>query len=116
MEVATSIEKITVEDFKKMYFIDTDDAPHLELMEGQIIQRSSPSPLHQRILRKLMVLLDLHVNTNNLGEIFCSPIDVLLDNYNQLIPDLLFISNEQKKIVTKDGINCTSTPLVKVPL
>ena len=104
METLTNTEKISVDDFKKMYFIETDDAPHLELMEGQIVQKSSPSPFHQRISRKILKLIDNYVVSNDLGEVFYSPIDVILDSYNLLQPDLLFISNEQKNIVSKDGI------------
>jgi len=103
MEATQSVDKITVETFRGMYLEDTD-THYYELMEGEVVKRSAPAIIHQRILRKLLVAINSFVESTKAGEIFCAPIDVLLDNYNLLQPDLVFISNVQKNIITNFGI------------
>ncbi len=52
------------------------------------------------------------------GELFCTPLDVTLDNRNVLQPDLLFISSTRKHIVLKDRIDgpCDLTEQIEVDL
>ena len=104
MQQIQTVEKTTVDTFRSMYFDDTDNF-YYELLEGEMIKKSAPAPIHQRILRKLLVAINSFVENNNAGEVFCAPIDVLLDKYNLLQPDLVFISNAQKSILTSSGIN-----------
>ena len=104
MQTLTTTEKITVEDFKKMYFIESEDAPYMELMEGQIIQKSSPSLAHQIISGKLFFALETFNRMHSLGQVVTAPIDIVLDRYNCLQPDLVFILNDQKDIITNNGI------------
>ena len=52
METAQSVDKITVETFRSMYFDDTDDF-YYELLEGEMIKKSAPAPIHQSERKKL---------------------------------------------------------------
>ena len=103
METAQSVDKITVETFRSMYFDDTDDF-YYELLEGEMIKKSAPAPIHQSVLRNLLVAIEIHNRLGKAGIVFCAPIDVFLDNYNLLQPDIIFITNERKDLITKDGI------------
>lgn len=103
METVISNTKVSVSDFREMLF-DDDDNYYYEIINGEMIQKSAPAPMHQRICRKLIVILDQFITEKKLGEIFQSPIDVYLDEYNKPQPDLVFISNEKKSIITNDGI------------
>jgi Uma2 family endonuclease len=103
METIEKIGKIDADTFRSAYFDDTDEF-YYELLEGEMIKRSAPAIIHQRILRKLMVAINSFVESNNGGEIFCAPIDVILDNYNVLQPDLIFISASQGEILSNIAI------------
>jgi Uma2 family endonuclease len=103
METVISNTKVSVREFREMLF-DDDDNYYYEIINGEMIQKSAPTPLHQRISRKLLVILDRFIAEKKLGEIFQSPIDVFLDEYNKPQPDLVFVSNEKKSIITNDGI------------
>ena len=103
MENIALQKRISVQDFSEMQFDDNDDFQY-EIINGEMIRKSAPSPTHQRVCKKLMIILDGFVNKNGLGEIFQSPIDVFLDDYNKLQPDLVFISEKNKSIITNDGI------------
>lgn len=103
METVITHSKVRVSEFREMLFND-DDNYYYEIINGEMIQKSAPSPMHQRICRKLTVIFDNFINDKKLGEIFQAPIDVYLDEYNKPQPDILFVSNAQKAIVTNDGI------------
>src|SRR4051794_27953062 len=103
METVNSRTKVSVSEFRKMLFED-DDNYYYEIIDGEMIQKSAPTPMHQRICRKVIILLDRFINEKKSGEIFQSPIDVYLDEYNKPQPDIIFVSNEKKAIITNDGI------------
>lgn len=103
METVISHKKVSVSEFREMRF-DDDDNYYYEIINGEMIQKSAPTPMHQRICRKLIVILNSFINEKKLGEIFQSPIDVYLDEYNKPQPDLVFVSNGKKAIITNDGI------------
>lgn len=103
METVISEEKISVSEFRTMLFED-DDNYYYEIIDGHMIRKSAPAPLHQRISRKLLLALDKHISETKSGELFQSPIDVYLDEYNKPQPDIIFISKEKSAMITHDGI------------
>jgi Uma2 family endonuclease len=79
METAVETRKLTVREFQQMEFDDND--PYLyELLDGELVKKKAPSPHHQRIVRKLDIALQLHVEQHKLGETLFSPVDVFLDD------------------------------------
>lgn len=103
METVIANTKVSVTEFRKMLF-DDDDNYYYEIIDGETIRKSAPTPMHQRICRRLIIILDNYINQRKSGEIFQSPIDVFLDEYNKPQPDLVFVSTEKKAIITNDGI------------
>lgn len=103
METVISNTKVSVSTFREMLF-DDDDNYYYEIINGEMIQKSAPTPMHQRICRRLVIILDRFITEKKSGEVFQSPIDVYLDEYNKSQPDLVYVSNEKKAIITKDGI------------
>ncbi|MCY7423190.1 MAG: Uma2 family endonuclease, partial [Chitinophagaceae bacterium] len=81
METVISDEKISVSEFRTMLFED-GDTYYYEIIDGHMIRKSAPTPLHQRISRKLLLVLDKFISESKSGELFQSPIDVYLDEYN----------------------------------
>jgi Uma2 family endonuclease len=74
--------------------------PH-ELIYGRLRAADSPFVPHQRLVAHLFRALDAHVRDLAVGEVFLSPMDVILDGPKALIvqPDLLFVSNAREEIV-----------------
>ncbi|HJU05593.1 MAG TPA: Uma2 family endonuclease [Nitrospiraceae bacterium] len=89
--------KLTYEEY---YSLSEETRPS-ELIDGELYMPPSPSPKHQSIVVNLVRALDQYVRANNLGKVFVSPLDVVLDRARPLIvqPDLLFISMERLSIV-----------------
>lgn len=113
MEQVISNTKVSVSDFRKMLFDDNDDFFY-EIIEGEMIQKSAPAPIHQRVSRKLTGILDRFISDKSLGEIFYAPIDVDLDEYNKPQPDLVFVSEGRRAIITDDGIMGVPDLIVEV--
>jgi Uma2 family endonuclease len=59
-------------------------------------------PRHQRAVRDLCLALVDHAESRRLGEVWISPVDVILDAERALIvqPDVFFISNERSHILS----------------
>jgi Uma2 family endonuclease len=91
--------------------IDISNEP-VQLIHGKLIMSPAPSPQHQRISRNLFQILIQH--TLNFGEVFYSPIDLILSESIVLQPDLVFISNAKKEIITNRGIEGIPDLIVEV--
>jgi Uma2 family endonuclease len=72
-----------------------DDAPsatpRLELVDGELLVTPSPSRAHQRVVLRLIRILDPFVLTNALGELCLSPSDLRLAPELVVQPDLFVI-------------------------
>jgi Uma2 family endonuclease len=73
-----------------------------ELIYGKLRVVESPLPRHQAVVLDLTLALVAHVQGQRLGEVWISPLDVILDVERALIvqPDLFFISNERRHILS----------------
>jgi Uma2 family endonuclease len=72
-----------------------------ELIYGKLRVAESPLPRHQAVVLDMSLALVAHVEERRLGQIWISPLDVILDAERALIvqPDLFFISNERSYIL-----------------
>lgn len=91
--------KFTYEDYRHM-----PDDKRYELIEGDLFMVPSPVTVHQRISRKLEFLLTDFVQRNTLGEVFYAPFDVVLSDEDVVQPDILFISNQNSHIITRENV------------
>jgi Uma2 family endonuclease len=71
-----------------------DDGNTYELIEGELIVSRTPTLTHQRILGNLLFEIKNYLARNPIGEVFPTP-GVIFDKYNSVIPDLVFLTNEQ---------------------
>jgi Uma2 family endonuclease len=83
-----------------------------EIRDYHLIDMPSPNIKHQRIVGK--VYRALFQFSVKLGEVFVSPLDVIFDNGNVCEPDVLFVSNENKNIITKKNITGVPDLMVEV--
>ena len=72
-----------------------------ELIYGKLRVAESPLPRHQAVVLDMSLALVAHVRERMLGQVWISPLDVILDAERALIvqPDLFFISNERSHIL-----------------
>ncbi len=91
-------KKITVQEFQQMEFLD-DDFFIYELIDGEIMRKQAPKPLHQQIAWRVTAAFDRFLAENPIGQAFFAPIDVFFDKYNNTQPDILFIKKERTFII-----------------
>lgn len=96
--------RLTYDDLIRLFGKPSRDGKRYELFDGVLAVTPSPVVNHQRVIRRLMRVLDISVEEHELGEVFLSPIDVILANDRMLIPDLCFVSSARSHIVSERGI------------
>jgi Uma2 family endonuclease len=109
---ATAVEKITVSAFLEMN--DFEEGFFYELINGEIVKRSSPSTDHQRASRQLFKLIDAFVSDKKIGECFYAPFDVIFDDVNLAQPDILFVSAARASIVTNKCVEGAPDIVVEI--
>jgi Uma2 family endonuclease len=91
-------KKITVQEFQEMEFPDNDFFIY-ELINGEIMRKQAPKPLHQQISRRVTAAFEEFLKEKPIGDFFYAPIDVFFDKYNNSQPDILFIKNDRSFII-----------------
>lgn len=99
--MSTLTRPLTYADLKRLRETSKD---RLELIEGEIIVSPSPSPVHQRVARRLNRILERVVIDSGLGEYFSAPLDVVLTDGTIVQPDIVVVFRERSGIITDDGI------------
>ncbi len=92
-----------------------DDGKRREIVGGELIVNPAPTPDHQRALRSFFRELDAYIVREACGEAFFAPIDVLLNRFNIVQPDLAFVSRDQANaLITDRGIEGAPTLIAEV--
>ena len=73
----------------------------VELIEGRFMMSPAPRYRHQRLVAGFTSALHQYGNRTGRGEVLPSPIDVVLAPDMVLQPDLIFIFNENRRIITE---------------
>lgn len=68
---------------------------HVEYVNGEIITAPTPTVPHQRAVRGMLSALQQFVEKHDLGEMFVSPLDVVLPTGEVVQPDLFFLNSKQ---------------------
>ncbi len=85
-----------------------DDGKRYEIIEGELHVSAAPNLYHQRIFGRLFYLLQTYLDQNPIGEIIPTP-GTIFSDINYVIPDLVYISNEQREAIAS-GINIEGVP------
>ena len=74
---------------------------HIEYIDGEIVMAPAATVPHQRVVRKLFFALQKFVEEGGLGEIFLSPLDVVLPSGDVVQPDLFYLTAEEAERVAE---------------
>ena len=102
--------ELTYEDYCAL----PDDGLRYEVVEGRLSAEPSPRRAHQRAVGRLFALLDGHVRSRGLGEVFIAPFDVILSPRTVVVPDLVFVATGRSAIVSERGIEGVPDLIVEV--
>ena len=100
MERGYSSTKLTYADYVRF----PDDGLRHEIIGGEHYVTPSPATRHQRISRNLLHLIQSYLDTHPIGEVFSAPFDVLLSEWDIVVPDLIYLSNERAHFLTSKNL------------
>lgn len=95
----------TYDDYARL----PNDGWKYEVMRGELYMSPAPGPRHQRTALRLSMEMERFVSQRQMGEIYISPIDVILPRNlgTPVQPDILFIRRDNLGIIgetTIDGV------------
>ena len=99
--MAQSRLKYTVDDYLR---VSETSKERYELIDGELHVVPSPSFWHQNASSNLNDELKAFVRRRGLGSVVYAPLDVVLSPVDVFQPDILYISNERKGIITQKGL------------
>lgn len=88
--------------------------PYFQVIEGDLIMSPSPRTLHQVVAGNIHFIIRQHLNSHPIGHVFLAPLDVFLTEINVYQPDLIFVAEERKSIVTEKGIEGAPNLVVEI--
>lgn len=113
----TAAAKLPIPEKERYTYADyaalPEGAPY-QLIDGELVMTASPNTQHQRIIKRLLRVMDAFVEENSLGEVFVSPVDVYLSEADTPVPDLVFVAEERLGIVGAQKIEGAPDLVVEV--
>lgn len=91
-----------------------DDGNRYEVIDGELFVTPSPRPAHQGVAGNLVELLSPFVRRHKLGRVYPGPIDVLFGPGDYLVPDLVFVREQQRGTVTGRGVESPPDLVVEI--
>ena len=108
----TAAAPMTVEEFANMHTADTEA---YELVEGELVPLSSPTPLHSKIRHRLERLLEDYFLRNSIGEAF-GEVDCRLSGRTVRRPDISIFAGARWKQIDLRRIPVALAPDIAVEI
>ena len=103
--------RFTYDDF----VLFPDDGKRHEIIDGAHYVTPSPNVRHQVLVARLMFEIECYLRANpGTGQVFLSPLDVVLSHWDVVEPDLLFVARDQSAILTEKNIQGPPALVVEV--
>jgi len=103
--------RLTYDDF----VLFPDDGKRHEIIDGEHYLTPTPNVRHQRLVMRLSVKISNYLAEHpGVGEVFGSPLDVVLSLYDVVEPDLLFVAGDQSAILTEKNVQGPPALVVEV--
>jgi Uma2 family endonuclease len=91
---------LTYDDYVEL----PNDGNRYEILEGELAVTPAPNLKHQISSANVFKIVSRHVDDNKLGITLYAPLDLILESTSVLQPDLLFVSQARRNILTDKGI------------
>lgn len=94
-------------------YLQLEENPNQQLINGKLIMSPSPSLIHQKVLKILTRIIDEHAIKKG-DEIFFAPMDVHLDQKNVPQPDLVYVLKKNLAKLSDRGIEGAPDLIVEI--
>jgi len=99
--------------YEDLLLLPEDGLRH-EIIDGEHYVNASPITRHQRVAYRLVLAIGKYLEDHPLGQLFFAPLDIVLSQNDVVEPDLMFISNERREIVTVNNIQGAPELLIEI--
>ena len=96
------------------YCLLPNDRNRYEILDGELSVTPAPRTKHQSVSSHLHRILANSIVANQLGDIFAAPTDLILAPTTVVQPDLIFIGNDRRHIVTERAIEGSPTLVIEI--
>jgi len=91
-----------------------DDGNRYEVIAGEVYVTPSPHHGHQLAIVRIAGEFQAYTRAHGIGQIYTGPIDVLLSDSDYLVPDLVFVREERRGILSDRGIEGVPDLVIEV--
>ena len=78
--------------------------PRYQLIEGNLFRLPTPPLPHQTILGQWLIQIAPQTDAPGAGYVVMAPFDVTLNEHNVFQPDLLYVSEARRDVLTQQGV------------
>lgn len=100
----------TYQDYLKL----PEDGNRYEVIEGELVMVAAPYSFHQYVSQNIEFELRIFLKSNELGQYYHAPIDVVLSDTTIVQPDIIFISRDNMKILTEKNITGSPDLVIEI--
>ncbi len=97
MSIASEL-RLTNADLEAM----PEDGNRYEVIDGELYVSSAPGYIHQIVLINLAMAIGIYLREHPIGRVLPG-VGVIFDDYNGVIPDLIFVTNERLRKTLAGG-------------
>ncbi len=95
----TVYRPLTVHDFREL----PEGPPHYQLIQGEIVMSPALTRRHQAVAGNIFGFIWNFVQTQQIGRVYFAPSDVALTDVNVYQPDIYYVSNANRGILSEQG-------------
>ena len=102
--------KLTYDDF----VLFPDDGKRHELIDGEHYVTPSPNLKHQAVSGNLHGRIWSYLQAHPIGKVYSAPLDVVFSHFDVVEPDLLFVSEARRDVLTTKNVQGAPDLLVEI--
>ena len=102
--------RLTYDDLARM----PDDGMRHEIIDGVHYVTPSPVARHQRLVIRLATAIANYLEVHPVGEVLPAPLDVVFTQWDVVEPDLLFVADDQRSILTEPNVQGAPALVVEI--
>ncbi|MGH7595009.1 MAG: Uma2 family endonuclease [bacterium] len=91
-----------------------DDGKRYELIDGELYASGVPPSAHQLVVGNLLMVLTNYLKRYDIGKVLMGPLEVFFSETNLAQPDVIFISNDNLKIIKPTKIKGAPDLVIEV--
>ena len=102
--------KLTYDDF----VLFPEDGKRHELIDGEHYVTPSPHLMHQAVSGNLHGRIWNYLQQHPLGKVYSAPLDVVFSHFDVVEPDLLFVSDARRDVLTSKNVQGAPDLVVEI--